>query len=209
MLCSRENVEKVRMLSLQQKAQKVFRGLDEKDYKILETLRQLEPASPYDVLKQVKKQIWTATFYRRFNNLCEKGFIKEIKTREEKTTYQITEIKGALALFGAGLKLDPSIDMLPQTLKSVDFEDFAEKLFDYLISAGEDLTDKPMNLESFVYRIAVPFVFSRPNYFLQNFKINSLATKDFLRMQSQLVRMIKKNKTHSFYVFQKESSEHT
>jgi hypothetical protein len=181
------------MLSLQQKAQKIFKGLDEKDYKILGTLRQLEPASPYDVFKQIKKQIYRATFYRKFNNLCEKGFIKEIKTREDKTTYHVTEIKGALALFGAGLKLDPS-DMLPQTLKSADFEDFAEKLFDYLISVGEDLTDKPMNLESFVQRIAVPFVFSKPDYFLKNFNINSLTMKDFLRMQSQLIRMIKKNK---------------
>ena len=147
------------MLELKEKIPKIFRGLDSKDYEILEFFRENGPASRYDANKALGSKIPKSTLYRRVNALKEKGFLKVSGKREfvrGTLNFQVELLDLSFKGFFASLKTvrredfpritaeDFPIAYKDKNIQKMDPDSLYELcdfLVDYMIDAGQDLTD--------------------------------------------------------------------
>jgi hypothetical protein len=154
---------------LKEKARKVFKGLDDDDYSIIEFFYSEKGSSKYEAsryfegkeAKKPIKQIARATIYRNIQTLKEKGFLEVIghdkfERGSLKSDIEILNsqtVKGHFAVFGSGMNphkvlIEPSLTDKSKSVilrkGAASYErmlEFVNNVFDSAIDMNENLTD--------------------------------------------------------------------
>lgn len=159
---SNENRKSGNMLTLTEKARKVFSGLDETDYAILSFFCENGVSSKYEAKnyfegKKAKTPIARATLYRRIKALKEKKFLKVVRTRRFKRGSLEADVefisvdtpKSMLAVLGSGINPFavfemPNSEESKKMIKPFPIEkqiEFCMKILDSLVELGVDITN--------------------------------------------------------------------
>jgi hypothetical protein len=173
--------------SLEEKARKVFKGLDEDDYAILRFFYENGPNSKYRASRYFEgyeqqkpyRKISRATIYRKIQNLKDKQFLEVVRRGKFKRGSLKSDIeilsaetlKGNFAVLGSGIDPQRVFTQPPSKgrliRKSATFNsqfEFFNNVLDSLIELNVDLTDKKGSFPNMMYFFNQALLIRRPSY---------------------------------------------